>query len=248
MNIVTLSSDQPVTTTFAIAEGTNNDHASVIKLARTYLVDLEEFGRVGFQIAPFETAGGVQQREIAVLNEQQSTLLMTYMRNNEVVREFKKRLVKEFWAMSQKMRQQSQNPANLSRLQLLEMAIQAEQERMLLENKVEELSPKADALDRIATHSDGSFCVRDAAKTLQIQEKKFRQLLFAEKWLYRRPMGSELLAYSDKLQSGLMEHKITKVDKDDGSERIFTQARITAKGLAKLSKMLAANRPDQLFA
>jgi len=244
MNIVTLSSDQPVTTSLVIAQETQNDHASIIKLVRNYMADLQEFGLLDFKS---ESSGG-RPTEYAVLNEQQSTLLLTYMRNNEVVREFKKRLVKEFWAMSQKIRQQSQNPANLSRLQLLEMAMQAEQERMLLENKVEELSPKADALDRIATHSDGSFCVRDAAKTLQIQEKKFRQLLFAEKWLYRRPMGSELLAYSDKLQSGLMEHKITKVDKDDGSERIFTQARITAKGLAKLSKMLAANRPDQLFA
>lgn len=244
MNIVTLSSDQPVTTSLVIAQETQNDHASIIKLVRNYMADLQEFGLLDFKS---ESSGG-RPTEYAVLNELQSTLLLTYMRNNEVVREFKKRLVKEFWAMSQKMRQQAQNPANLSRLQLLEMAMQAEQERMLLENKVEELSPKADALDRIATHSDGSFCVRDAAKTLQIQEKKFRQLLFAEKWLYRRPMGSELLAYSDKLQSGLMEHKITKVDKDDGSERIFTQARVTAKGLAKLSKMLAANRPDQLFA
>ncbi|MBY0475436.1 MAG: antA/AntB antirepressor family protein [Nitrosomonas sp.] len=117
-----------------------------------------------------------------------------------------------------------------------------------LESKVEELSPKANALDRIATHGEGSFCVRDAAKTLQIQEKKLRQLLIAEKWLYRRPMGSELLAYSDKLRFGLMEHKITKVERDDGSERIFTQARITAKGLARLSMILASSNPGQLFA
>lgn len=42
--IVTLVGGQPVTTTLAIAEGTELDHATVIKLVRTYLADLEEFG------------------------------------------------------------------------------------------------------------------------------------------------------------------------------------------------------------
>ncbi|MEI9550354.1 Rha family transcriptional regulator, partial [Enterobacter kobei] len=48
---------------------------------------------------PFQTDGGMQKQEIALLNEQQTTLLITYMRNNEVVREFKKRLVYEFFTM-----------------------------------------------------------------------------------------------------------------------------------------------------
>lgn len=43
----------------------------------------------------------------------------------------------------------SLNPANLSRLQLIEIAMQAEQERLVLEHKVEELAPKAEALDRM---------------------------------------------------------------------------------------------------
>ena len=82
--VVMTDSGMPVTTTLAIADGTENDHASVIKLVRTYLADLEEFGGVGFEIQPFETPGGTQRREVAVLNEQQSTLLLTYMRNSEI--------------------------------------------------------------------------------------------------------------------------------------------------------------------
>ncbi|MCK7579802.1 MAG: hypothetical protein MZV65_31680 [Chromatiales bacterium] len=41
------------------------------------------------------------------------------------------------------------NPANFSRLQLIELAMQAEQERLALESKVAILQPKAEALDRI---------------------------------------------------------------------------------------------------
>ena len=108
-----------------------------------------------------------------------------------------------------------------------------------LENKVEELTPKAEALDRIATHSEGSFCVRDAAKTLQVKEKVLKQTLIERSWLYRRPMGSGYLAYSDKLKRGLMEHKIVRGERSDGSEWVETQPRITAKGMACLSEIFS---------
>lgn len=98
-SLVIMHNQQPVTTSLIMAEGTNNDHASVIKLVRSYLNDLGEFGGVGFEIEPFATAGGMQQREIALLNEQQATLLITYMRNSEIVRQFKKALVKAFYQL-----------------------------------------------------------------------------------------------------------------------------------------------------
>ncbi|QPB42173.1 phage antirepressor KilAC domain-containing protein [Rodentibacter haemolyticus] len=47
--------------------------------------------------------------------------------------------------------------------------------------------------------------------------------------------------YQDKLQSGLLEHKIHTATKDDGTEKICEQVLVTAKGLAKLSKMLESN-------
>lgn len=236
MDIVTLIKGSAVTTTIAIAEGTKNEHASVILLARKYIDDLNEFGLVDFKS---ESSAG-RPTEFALLNEQQATLILTYMRNSNVVREFKKRLVKEFWKMSQQvMRGNSINPSNLSRLQLIEIAMQAEQERLILENKVVELAPKAKALDRIATHSEGSFCIRDAAKTLQIKEKLLKQTLIERSWLYRRPLGSGYLAYSDKLKKGFMEHKIVTGERSDGSEWVETQARITAKGMAYLSEIFS---------
>lgn len=108
-----------------------------------------------------------------------------------------------------------------------------------LQAKVEEQAPKVAALDRIATFSDGSFCIRDAAKSLQIPERRLQQLMLERQWVYRRPMGAGLLAYSDKLQSGLMEHKITRGERPDGSEWVGTQARVTAKGMAKLATVIA---------
>jgi len=62
------------------------------------------------------------------------------------------------------------NPANLSRLQLIELAMQAEQERLAIEAKLAIAAPKAEALDRIAS-ADGSLYITDAAKELQVRPK-----------------------------------------------------------------------------
>ena len=57
--LVVFSTDgMPVVSTWELAEGTDLEHASVIRTTRTYLKDLEEFGGVRFEIVPFKTAGG----------------------------------------------------------------------------------------------------------------------------------------------------------------------------------------------
>ncbi|OLL54177.1 Rha family transcriptional regulator [Bartonella henselae] len=106
-NLVTINSAGiVVTTSLKIAEGVGNSHATVIKLVRQNIEDFEEFeefGRVGFEILPFGTKGGRQKRVIAILNESQATLLMTYMRNNDTMRAFKKALVKAFYDLKNQL-------------------------------------------------------------------------------------------------------------------------------------------------
>lgn len=130
-DLVTLHNGQLVTTTLAIAEGTENEHASVIALARKYQKDLEEFGPCRFEIDVVKRPqGGGSEREIAILNEQQSTLLLTYMRNSDIVRAFKKRLVRRFYEMAQELRGQTDRASLLDSpktraLQLTPIAMEA---------------------------------------------------------------------------------------------------------------------------
>lgn len=236
-SLVLMHSGMPATTTLAISHGTRNEHKSVIQLVRNYRADLEEFGGVTFEMRPFETAGGKQEREVAILNEQQSTLILTYMRNSEIVRTFKKALVKAFFELANSQKQVDPMQVLSDPAAMRGLLLGYTEKVIKLEGQVNYLAPKAEALDRIAT-AGGSMCIRDAAKTLQVQEGKLAKLLVENKWIYQRPMGTGKLAYSDKLQAGLMEHKITQGNKPDGSEWVSTQPRITAKGLTKLSQML----------
>ena len=118
-------------------------------------------------------------------------------------------------------------------LQLIEVNAELQSKVDAQQRQIEEAAPKIEALNRLAL-ADGSLCIRDAAKTLGIQEIKLKRILQERAWIYRRPTGAGWLAYSDKLQSGLMEHKVTTGQKGDGSEWINTQPRVTAKGLTRL--------------
>jgi len=89
--LIVVSGGEPRTTTLAIAEGTGVEHKSVIQLVRNNQHDFEEFGFIAFETRS-KTPGvrGGKDTEYALLNEPQATLIMTYMRNSDVVRDFKK--------------------------------------------------------------------------------------------------------------------------------------------------------------
>lgn len=105
IKLVDVQKGEPTTTTLQIALGLGLAHKTVIQLVRTYLPDIQEFGRVKFESlnSAFEMANSEREStrgrrtRYAVLNEQQSYFLMTLMRNSPKVIDFKKALVKAFF-------------------------------------------------------------------------------------------------------------------------------------------------------
>lgn len=79
-----------------LANRLENQHKNTLALIDLYKKDFEEFGRVAFQTRSFDTAGGSQRQRVALLNEDQSYLLLTYSRNTPTVRALKIDLVKSF--------------------------------------------------------------------------------------------------------------------------------------------------------
>lgn len=100
-NLVFVQKDVPYTDSLAIANGGNVEHRAILQLIKTHLDDLQEFGRVSFEMRPFETNGGVQKVRICRLNKEQATFLITLMKNTKPVIAFKKELVRQFYQMEQ---------------------------------------------------------------------------------------------------------------------------------------------------
>ncbi|HEP1517516.1 TPA: Rha family transcriptional regulator [Streptococcus pyogenes] len=107
MNIVYMDGKkEPYTTHDIIAEHAEIDIISVRKLIDKHKKDLEAFGVLSFEIhKPEKGSLGGRPRRIYHLNEQQATLLVTYLGNTEPVREFKKNLVKAFFEMREELTQ-----------------------------------------------------------------------------------------------------------------------------------------------
>ena len=104
-----------------------------------------------------------------------------------------------------------------------------------LEQKVEILEPKAKALDHL-TRADGTMCITDAAKALEVRPKDLFAYMLQNSWVYRRQGGGSLIPYQDKIQRGLLDCSTTTVYRSDGTEKITTQTRVTPKGLALLEQ------------
>lgn len=93
--------EEPYTTDEVIAKYSENNLKSVKNLIRDNKADLEEFG-----ILPFEKVklnGRGRPKKTYLLNEEQATLLITYLDNTEPVRRFKKALVRQFYDMKNEL-------------------------------------------------------------------------------------------------------------------------------------------------
>jgi phage regulator Rha-like protein len=100
-----------------IAEKTKNLERSISKLVTSHLSQLELFGKVRFEIAPIKNSKNkINEEKTYFLNEPQSTLLLTFMRNNEVVINFKVLLVKEFFKMREILSSKNSNEPDLERI------------------------------------------------------------------------------------------------------------------------------------
>lgn len=93
--------EQPYTTCEVIAEYAEVKRRSVTKLITTYKNDLELYGLLRFEISKINGRG--RPKKIYKLNEQQATLIITYLDNTEPVRKFKQQLVSQFFSMKQEL-------------------------------------------------------------------------------------------------------------------------------------------------
>lgn len=95
--LVEVRENDVFTNSKVIAEGTNNQHESVVAIIRKYESDISDFGKIDFSDLKSGKRG--QPERVYYLNEEQATFVITLLRNSKVVVKFKKELVKQFYAM-----------------------------------------------------------------------------------------------------------------------------------------------------
>ena len=102
---LTPNTEEPFTTSEVIAECAGVKRHAIQVLIQQHEKDFREFGLVGFEMRAVNNPGsrGTKYVKVYKLNEQQATLLLTFLRNTPVVIEFKKELVRQFFAMRKEL-------------------------------------------------------------------------------------------------------------------------------------------------
>lgn len=226
--MITQSDGSLVVSSEAVADGAGVQHKNVLELISNNLPDFEEFGHVAFA-----TRDGYNNHKVrvALLNEQQATLLMTYQRNTDRVRQFKKALVKAFFEMAQKSRAPSV-PQSLPDA-LRAYALEVEQ-RQALEARVAADAPKVHFADAVAT-SDSTILVGELAKILKgngadVGANRLFALLRDEGYLIRRQGSDWNMPTQRSMELGLFQIKESTHQQPDGTVRITKTPKVTGKG------------------
>lgn len=93
----------PYTTSDIIAECAKLSYRSVQRMIEKHQKAFETFGKVRFEITPLKDSATGQSTKIYHLNEEQATLLITFLKNTDPVVKFKIELVKQFYLMKNEL-------------------------------------------------------------------------------------------------------------------------------------------------
>jgi phage antirepressor YoqD-like protein len=228
--ITQFQENQKTMSTRVIADLTEKRHDHVKRDVENMLgqlgLDIPKFGGIYFD------AQNRQQTEYLLDEELTMTLVTGY---NIVLRN---RVIKRWKELEDK----ASKPVELSRMELIQLALAAEQENQALKDHVAVLAPKAQALDTIADTSN-TYCIRECAKTIGIKESELIQLLIDKKWVYR-DASKKLQPMAQYTLNGVFANRTSPVIKNhhDGQERVFLHMRVTAFGLTRITGLVEKSR------
>lgn len=189
-NQITIVNEDMTVSHRVIAEQTDNKEVSVANLINKYISDFEVFGKVHFKNEAIKnTKNRINEIVTYYLNEQQSYLLLTYLRNSEIVRNFKIALVKAFFEIKKQLENKSSNTDIQIELSELRQEIKDLKKQLILK---EDENPfkgfygpnwafRKRENEYAYSHKDWMLLLNECERTLvtERQNRKYKQLLIS---------------------------------------------------------------------
>lgn len=250
--ILTFTPDgTPVIDSLTIAEGCQVQHKNVLELIRKYLPDFQAFGAVAFETRPFETAGGTQKRDVALLNEDQATLLFTYLKNTEIARSLKVRVVKAFRNCRDELAKAKAAAPQFQIPQTMQAALRLAADQMdknaALQKQIEADAPKVSAYNDLVDDK-GLFTLTAVAKILQMKRNELLTWAANNRAIYKQ--GKTWLPYAPWTEKKWAQVKIDEGNnKTTGDPYSSKTLRFTTSGVFQIHKLMKAQNlkvPEQL--
>jgi phage antirepressor YoqD-like protein len=236
MNILTQFQKQKTMSSREIAQLCEKEHRNVKRDCEVMFKGLQ------LDVLRFEHTfiDSMNRNQIEYLLDEELT--MTLVTGYNIV--LRNRVIKRW----KELEKQNTQPAELSRMDLIQLALQAEQENIVLRTQVAVLEPKAQALDVIADTTN-TYCIRECAKTIGIKESDLIKLLIDKKWVYR-DSDRKLQPHAQYVTNGVFTNRTSPVitNRNDGKERVFLHMRVTAFGLTRITGLVEKTRKYEVAA
>lgn len=136
-------------------------------------------------------------------------------------------------------RRPSFDPAQLSRMDILSLAMEAEQENTQLKERIEEDRPKVEFHDSV-TASDQEVSVKEAAKILGTGSQRLFHFLREYGYLMMgtRQSSDRNLPYQRYIDQGLFTVRLKSFDHPEEGRTQYRKTMVTGKGLVQLGQHL----------
>ena len=148
--------------------------------------------------------------------------------------EFTAAIVKRWYELEGKNRE-------LSRMEILQMALESEQQKLVLQQQLEIQAPKVAFVDKYVA-GNGNKTFRQVAKLLQVKENTFRSFLVENKIMYL--LNGEWTAYQNHVDAKRF-HVKTGVSEFGHA---FNHALFTPKGIEWIAAELAKSNVREVMA
>ena len=252
MHAIIIKDGVAVVDTITIAEGVQVQHKNILELIRKYLPDFEAFGPVAFETRkgkPLPQGGFAKATEVAWLTEDQTTLLFTFLKDTEIARKLKIRLVKAFREAREEIARLQQSPAlpdfTNPAIAARAWAEQYEKNQTLIEQSKRD-APKVKWCDRVIAANE-HMTITQAAKTLGYPPRKFKDYLRQIGFIYTNadtPM-------QEQIKTGRAVLRYAHYTSSEGNPVEKPYTHITSKGLKWLYEKLVSDglieRQQDLF-
>ena len=216
--------NQKTMSTRVIAELCEKEHRNVKRDSEVMFQGLQ-LDALNFEHIYFDSMNR-QQTEYLLDEELTMTLVTGY---NIVLRN---RVIKRWKELESR---------ELSKMEILQMALESEQQKLVLQAQLELQAPKVAFVDKYV-ESTGNKTFRQVAKLLQIKEPTFREFLKKNKIMYQ--LNGEWAAYSNHTDAGRFYVKTGVSD----SGHAFNQVLFTPKGIEWIAAELAKSNVREVMA
>lgn len=245
-NLVFAKNGDFFTTSETIAKGFDVQHKNVLKLVEKYQDKIERFGALAFETLPLQN-GGLPKR-VALFNKSQSMFFMTLLRNNDLVVDFKVRLVEEFEKLAKQVTTTALPDFTDPEQVLLFTLEKVRENKKLLAitqkqaNTIELQKPMVEFAD-VIIESDDTSPINEATKKIANYNQKFTpnktRDLMKIKGLLILNEYNDYMPSATMTANGYMQYKLVRTWFDDASRKTRQQwqVRITGKGLEMMLRL-----------